>query len=72
MDDNQNNIYLTKVENIFTTNLKENSDEFYTYSKEATINIRSDIYGSYDSLMNEKYNIEINSNTLERVKNYFR
>ena len=72
MDDNENNIYLVKIENIFTTNLKENSDDFDIYSKEASINIRSDLYSSYDLLMNEKYNIEINSNTLERVKNYFR
>ena len=72
MDDNENNIYITKIENIFAHNLKENSNDLNSYSKQSTIKLRDNLYGSYDVLMNEKYKIEINQNTLERVKNYFR
>ena len=72
MDDNENNIYITKIENIFANNLKENSNDLNSYSKQSTIKLRDNLYGSYDVLMNEKYKIEINQNTLERVKNYFR
>ena len=72
MDDNENNIYLTKIENIFANNLKENSSDLNTYSKKSRNKLRDNLYGSYDILMDEKYKIEINQNTLERVKNYFR
>ena len=72
MDGNENNIYITKIENIITNNLKESSNDLNSYSKQATIKLRDNLYGSYDVLMNEKYKIEINKNTLERVKNYFR
>jgi len=72
MDDNENNIYITKIENIIANNLKENSNDLNSYSKQSTIKLRDNLYSSYDILMNEKYKIEINKNTLERVKNYFR
>jgi len=72
MDDNENNIYITKIENIIANNLKKNSIDLNSYSKQSTIKLRDNLYGSYDNLMNEKYKIEINKNTLERVKNYFR
>ena len=72
MDDNENNIYITKIENIIANNLKENSNDLNNYSKQSTIKLRDNLYGSYDILMNKKYKIEINKNTLERVKNYFR
>ena len=60
MDDNENNIYITKIENIFANNLKENSNDLNSYSKQSTIKLRDNLYGSYDVLMNEKYKIEIN------------
>ena len=72
MDDNENNIYITKIENIIANNLKKNSNDLNSYSKQSTIKLRDNLYGSYDVLMNAKYKIEINQNTLERVKNYFR
>jgi len=72
MDDNENNIYIAKIENIIANNLKKNSNKLNSYSKQSTIKLRDNLYGSYDILMNEKYKIEINKNTLERVKNYFR
>ena len=57
---------------IITNNLKENSNDLNSYSKQSAIKLRDNLYGSYNVLMNEKYKIEINKNTLERVKNYFR
>ena len=72
MDDNGNNIYIAKIENIIADNIKDNSNDLNSYSKQSTIKLRDNLYGSYDILMNEKYKIEINQNTLERVKNYFR
>jgi len=72
MNDDEKNIYVTKIENIFANNIKENSIDLNTYSKQSTIKLRDSLFGSYDSLMNNKYKIEINQKTLERVKNYFK
>ena len=72
MNDDEKNIYVTKIENIFANNIKENSIDLNTYSKQSTIKLRDSLFASYDSLMNSKYKIEINQKTLERVKNYFK
>ena len=37
----------------------------------SVIAAKSDIFSSYDFLLNKKYKIKINQKTLERVKNYF-
>ena len=39
---------------------------------ESNKNIKSNLYSTYDILLNKKYKIKINQNTLDRVKNYFR
>ena len=72
MDNNESDIYVTKIENTFNKNLKKSDYKLDSYSKKSEINLRDNLYSSYDFLMNEKYKIEINQNTLERVKNYFR
>ena len=41
-------------------------------SNEASANNRNSILKSYDFLLNDKYKVVINENTLERVKNYFK
>ena len=71
MSDKDNNIYLAKIENITTNDLLDKNDLF-TYKKLANKKIRNSLYSSYDLLMNVKYKININQNTLERLKNNFR
>ena len=72
ISDKKNNIYLVKIKNIYESNLNKNSQEFTKLTKETNIKIRDNIYKSYDNLLNDKYKININKNTLERIKNYFR
>ena len=71
MSDKDNNIYLSKIENIITNNLSKN-DDLPIYKNITNNKIRNDLYSSYDLLMNNKYKININQNTLERLKNNFR
>jgi len=70
--DNENNIYLVKIKNIYENNLSKNSKEIKMFHKKANMVLRDNLYKSYDFLLNEKYKIKINENTFDRMKNYFR
>ena len=70
--DKNNNIYLVKIKNIYENNLIKNGKEDKTFTNQTNIKVRNNLYNSYDLLLNEKYKIEINANTLDRMKNYFR
>ena len=72
ISDNKNNVYLVKVKNIYEKNLDKNNLETKEFINQTNINLRENLYNSYDFLLNEKYKITINENTLERMKNYFR
>ena len=41
------------------------------YSEKQNTNSRNNILKSYDLLLNDKYNVVLNQNTIERVKNFF-
>ena len=69
--DKDKNIYLAKIEKILSNDLSDNND-LSNYTIKANIQIKNDLYSSYDYLINDKYKITINQNTLERIKNYFR
>ena len=72
VSDEKNNVYLVKIKNIYENNLIKNSQENKKYVNQTNIKIRDNLYNSYDLLLNEKYKIEVNENTLDRMKNYFR
>ena len=50
-------------------NLELNEKELFLKTKNK---IKNEIYSSYDQFLNKNYNVEINYNTLERTKNYFK
>ncbi len=70
--DDKNNVYLVKIKNVFEKNLVNNSKESIKFTNQTNNRVRDSLYNSYDFLLNEKYEIEINQNTLDRMKNYFR
>ena len=72
VSDKKNNVYLVKIKNIYENNLIQNSQENKTFANQTNIQIKNDLFNSYDLLLNEKYKIEVNENTLDRMKNYFR
>ena len=69
--DNDKNIYLAKIDKVLSNDLSDKND-LSNYTIKANIRIKNDLYSSYDYLINDKYKITINQNTLERIKNYFR
>ena len=70
--DEKNNIYLVKIVNILENNISKNSKNFAKYTNQANLKIRDQMFTSYDFFLNDKYKVEINQKTLDRVKNYFR
>ena len=72
ISDDQNNVYLIKVKNIYENNLNKNDKDSKIFGNQTDVNLRDNLYNSYDFLLNEKYKININEKTLERMKNYFR
>ncbi len=72
ISDDNNNVYIVKIKNIYENNLNKNNKENKMFTDQTNINLRDNLYNSYDILLNEKYKIEVNEKTLERMKNYFR
>jgi len=69
INDEQNNIYLAKVKNF--QNEVFNEKEIKEYANKQNSNIKNTMLESYDLFLNDKYDVEINQKTIERVKNYF-
>ena len=51
--------------------LKKDSNEYEQYEAKARLNLINEIYKSHDMSLNEKYKVELNQKTIERVKNSF-
>ena len=51
--------------------LEKNSNEFEQYEAKARLNLINKIYQSYDENANQKYKVEVNQRTVDRVKNSF-
>ena len=51
--------------------VKEQDQDFDNYKLKAKLRLANNIYNVYDLSLNRKYNVEINSKTLNRIKNSF-
>ena len=63
--------FLILVEKTEYKNLKKNSNLYDQYEAKARLNLINKIYQSHDNNLNEKYKVEFNERTIERVKNSF-
>ena len=72
INDDQNNIYVARINKISEENISKNSMQFIKFKNQANIKIKEHIITSYDNFLNDKYKVNVNQKTLERVKNYFR
>ena len=69
INDEKNNIYLAKVKEF--QNPIDKKETIAEYSNKENSNIKNSILKSYDIFLNDKYEVELNQKTIERVKNYF-
>ena len=72
INDKENNIFIAKIIETKTEKILNNSDNFKTYLYKSDLEIKNNLYSSYDLFLNNKYQIKVYRNTLDRIKNYFR
>ena len=68
----KNKTFLVWVREIQKPSLNKASDEYDKYYHETIIGLKNNIYSSFDHYINQKYKVEINYKTLEKLKNYLR
>ncbi len=51
--------------------LKKDSNDYEQYEAKARLNLINELYRSHDDNLNEKYKVELNQRTIDRVKNSF-
>ena len=71
INDDENNIYLAKVKKYLEVLNTINESKLNEYQNKQNSNSKNNLLKSYDLLLNEKYNVNLNKKTIERVKNFF-
>ena len=51
--------------------LQKNSEKYERYEAAARLDLINKIYRIYDNKLNEKYKVELNTRTIDRIKNSF-
>ncbi len=69
VSDKGNEIYLVKVINSKDKPYSENDDNYLKFVQNQNTENRKNILASYDQLLNNKYNVQLNQKTIDRVKN---
>ena len=63
--------FLISTKNTEYKKLDKKGNEFEQYTAKARLNLINKIYQSYDENANQKYKVEVNQRTVDRVKNSF-
>ena len=72
INDKENNIYLVKILNFANNKYDKNDDNYISFANNQNTINRKNILQSYDQLLNNKYQVELNQKSIDRVKNYFK
>ncbi len=72
INDEKNIIYLAKIQSLTEKVINPESPEYKSFVTTQLSSDRKNILKSYDLFLNEKYEVDINNQTLDRVKNYFK
>ena len=70
--DKNNDVYLSKISNIYTSMLNKDADKVNEYKLKSNSQVMGEIYSTYDLSLSKKYNVKLFNSTLERIKNNFR
>ena len=63
--------FLVHINLIEKIKINEETEEYNKFSKVSKIRITTGLFNTYDKFLKEKYEIDINKNALNTVKNYF-
>jgi len=67
-----NQIFLVKIKNINKNTINKQGEEYKGFVNSQNTNNRKSILQSYDTLLNNKYQVQLNQKTIDRIKNYFK
>ena len=70
--DKKNDIYLINLVDINLVELDKTNPKYLEYQNKAKDKIGNLLFESYDTIINNKYKVNVNNQTVERIKNFFR
>ena len=65
-------IYLVKITGTNKNSFNKTDEKYLKFVNSENTNNRKSILQSYDQLLNNKYQVQLNQKTIDRVKNYFK
>ena len=72
VNSNENKIYLVKITGSSKNQFNKEDEDYKNFVKNEFTNTRKGILAAYDQLLTNKYQIQLNQKTIDRVKNYFK
>ena len=72
VNDKDDNIYLVKLASSKKNVFKRTDENYLKFVNNQNTKSRKAILQSYDQLLNNKYQVQLNQKTIDRVKNYFK
>ena len=72
INDKENKIYLVKLVSSKKNAFNKTDENYINFVNSQNTNTRKNILQSYDQLLNNKYQVQLNQKTIDRVKNYFK
>ena len=66
-----NDIYLAKVKKYEKKIANQDDKKLNEYANKQNSNLKNSMLKSYDLYLNNKYKVELNQKTIERVRNFF-
>ena len=68
----EDKIYLVKINGANKNSFNKTDEKYLKFVNSQNTNNRKSILQSYDQLLNDKYQVQLNQKTIDRVKNYFK
>ena len=65
-------IFLVKIKDVNKNTIDKQGEEYKGFVNSQNTNNRKSILQSYDTLLNNKYQVQLNQKTIDRIKNYFK
>jgi len=72
VNNTNNQIFLVKIKDINKNTINKQGEEYKGFVNSQNTNNRKSILQSYDTLLNNKYQVQLNQKTIDRIKNYFK
>ncbi len=72
VNNTNNQIFLVKIKDINKNTINKQGEEYKGFVNSQNTNNRKSILQSYDTLLNDKYQVQLNQKTIDRIKNYFK